>query len=117
MIGTTLTNKTWYTQPGRDLSTDTNAAFGLSTYTVTGVEYGNLEDAVTVTSSPYPNETSYWTLVSLSSGPGASTPETPVVVALPVVAVTLFGGAVAIRRRRSRAETTTIRFCHLILNA
>ncbi len=101
IIGTTLTSKTWYTQPARDLTADINAAFGLSTYTITGVKYGDLEDAVTTTSSPYPNETSYWTLLSINPGPGAGTPESPVVVALPVAAVALLGGTVALRRRRA----------------
>ena len=62
----TLTNKVWYTLSGENLSTDIQSAFGLSTYTVTSVKYGNLEDA-TNTGSPYPNETSYWTLVSLGN--------------------------------------------------
>lgn len=104
IVGTTLTSKTWFTQPDRDLSSDINSAFGLSSYTVTGVKYGNLEDAVTTTSSPFPNETSFWTLLSLSPGPGASTPETPIVVALPVVALLLFGGAVVVRRRRAQVS-------------
>jgi hypothetical protein len=101
IVGTTLTNKTWYTQPGSDLNSDINSAFGLSTYTVTGVKYGDLEDAITTTSSPYPNETSYWTLLSLNPGPGAQTPEFPVVVALPLAASALLGGTVVLRRRRS----------------
>lgn len=107
VVGTTLTDKTWYTEPTRDLSNDINAAFGLSSYTVTSVEYGNLEDAVTVTSSPYPNETSYWTLISLSTGPGTGTPEAPLAVALPAAAVVLFGGVVAYRRRHARTAETT----------
>ena len=74
---------------------------------MTSVEYGNLEDAVTVTSSPYPNETSYWTLISLSTGPGTGTPEAPLAVTLPAAAVVLFGGAVAYRRRHARTAETT----------
>jgi hypothetical protein len=36
-----------------------------------------------------------------STGPGTGTPEVPYVLALPVIAVAVFGGAVVVRRRRS----------------
>jgi hypothetical protein len=107
IVGTPLANKVWFTQSDRDLNADVNSAFGLSNYSVTGVKYGDLEDAVTTSTSPFPNETSFWTLLSLSPGPGVGTPETPVVVALPVIAVLLFGGTMIVRRRRSLASLTT----------
>jgi LPXTG-motif cell wall-anchored protein len=36
------------------------------------------------------------------TGPGAATPESPIVIALPVLGLVLFGGAFVLYRRRNR---------------
>ena len=65
IVKPTLTNKVWYTLSGENLSTDIQDR-SICRPTVTSVKYGNLENA-TNTGSPYPNETSYWTLVALGN--------------------------------------------------
>jgi hypothetical protein len=103
IVGPTLSSDVWYTQAPRDLSTDILNEFGLSTYTVTGVHYGTLEDA-TSAASPYPNMTAYFAGLDLASdavvGPVSETPESPLVVALPVAAVLVAGGVLWLSRRR-----------------
>ena len=42
------------------------------------------------------------TTPTCGSGPGTGTPEVPFVLALPVAALGIFGGSVAVRRRRDR---------------
>jgi hypothetical protein len=106
IIGTTLTPSTWYTQPARDLNSDTDNAFGLTTYTVNSVVFADLEDT-TDSGYPYPNMDGYFADVALDEGgPPASLPEAPLVVLLPVMAALAVGAiTVTSRPRRGRLST------------
>ena len=70
IVGPTLSTDDWYTQTPRDLDTDIQNAFGMSTFTVTSVVFADLEDTINSTSSPYPNMDSYWSDVELNEGNG-----------------------------------------------
>ncbi len=75
IIGPTLTTDEWYTQPARDLNSDIENEFGLSSYTVTSVVFADLEDTINSSESPYPNMDGYWADLSLDEGGGTtSTP-------------------------------------------
>ncbi len=110
IIGTTLTPSTWYTQPARDLGTDIDTAFGLTTYTVNSVVCGDLEDT-TNSGYPYPNMDGYFADVALAEGgaPSGALPEVSAVALLPVVAAVavLAVGAITVILRRRRGLPTT----------
>jgi hypothetical protein len=96
-----LTDAVWYTQPPVDVPAAVLAQFGLSSFTITGVSFANLED-VTAT-YPYANMTSYWKNISLVPGtPIGALPESPVVVGLPLAGL-LAGGVFLVFRRRRHA--------------
>jgi hypothetical protein len=110
IVGPSLAKDVWFTQAPRDLNADILAQFGLSTYTVTAVDVGVLEDTINPNGAGYPNETAYFTDADLASDepatPPAQTPESPLVVGLPVAGVVAAGGAIWLRyRRRSRRNT------------
>ena len=103
ITGPTLTKGTWTTTAARDLSADLSATFGVSAYTVSSVTFGDLE-GTTSAAYPYPNETSYWSDLSLAEGsaPAPALPESPAVVELPLAGVALLGGVLLLRRRGVR---------------
>jgi hypothetical protein len=72
IVGPTLNTKSWYTQSPRDLNSDIENAFGLSTYTVTSVVFADLEDT-TSAASPYPNMDGYFADIGLYEGGGTVT--------------------------------------------
>jgi hypothetical protein len=102
LVLSTLSDGTWYQQPLRDLPTDVAAQFGLSTFTVTGIEFGNLE-LTTSSGSPYPNMTSYWDDISLTGAPATALPESSLVAGLPLVGIGALGVFVVVGRRRRQA--------------
>lgn len=99
----TLTFKQWYTQPARDLAADVSKQFGLSSFTVNALHYGDLELTTSSTgSSPFPNMTSYWKNISLASGaPVPALPESPLALGLPLLGLAV-GGGILLARRGSR---------------
>jgi hypothetical protein len=105
VIGPQLTDKVWYTATPSDLDTAVATTFGLSTFTVTGVRYGDLEDT-TDSGYPYPNMTGYFTGLQLDTAspiPPPTLPESPLTAALPIAAAAAIGGTWALRRRARRA--------------
>jgi hypothetical protein len=106
VVLSTITSKTWYSQPARDVASDALAQFGLSTFTVTAIDYADLEDA-TSSGSPYPNMTAYWKNISLqtgtTTGPAPALAESPLTVGLPLVGIGVAAVAITTRRRRRTA--------------
>ena len=111
ITGAALTNKTWFTNPTRNLTADIASQFGLSSFSVTGITYGDLENTTSArgTNSAgktiFPNETSYWAGIALTPSqvtPPPATPETPIAVVLPVAALGLLGAGWMILRNKSR---------------
>lgn len=110
ITGASLPNKAWFTAPTRNLTADIASQFGLSTFTVTGITYGDLENTTSAQGTNgagktiYPNETSYWAGIGLTQAtPPPATPETPVAVMLPGAALGVLATGWMIRRRKSRS--------------
>jgi hypothetical protein len=105
IIGPTLgAADTWSTQTPRDLNTDIDNSFGLTTYTVTSVTFADLEDTVN-SGSPYPNMDGYLADLDLAEhGPSSGqVPEAPLVVLLPGAAALAVAGTLLLGRRRRTA--------------
>jgi hypothetical protein len=67
ILGPTLTLKKWNTWKTRSLNKDIKAQFKLSSYKVTSVTFANIEDT-TSPNTPFPNETSFFTDLSVTEG-------------------------------------------------
>jgi hypothetical protein len=97
-----LTDGAWYTQPAVDVASGISAQFGFTSFTITAVDFINLED-VTAT-YPYANMTSFWKNISLvPGGPNTALPESPLAVGMPLAGLGVIGVAVALQRRRHRS--------------
>lgn len=93
--------KVWSTTAARDVAADASARFGLSRFTITAVTYGDLENRTSAGGSPFPNITTYWKDVSLTTGaPPAALPDAAQAVLLPLVGLGALGTVVAVRRSR-----------------
>jgi hypothetical protein len=103
MVLSALTPDDWYVQPARDVAADARAQFGLTSFSVAGIAYGNLE-SVTAT-YPYANMTSWWKDISLQTGtgPAPALAESPLTVGLPLAGIGVAAVAVTSRRRRRAA--------------
>ncbi|GAB1820115.1 hypothetical protein HerbRD11066_32790 [Herbidospora sp. RD11066] len=66
IIGEKFTGNGDWVAASRDLDADIQAKFGVTTFTVTSVRVGNLQDRKAT--SPFPNMTMYWDDVELTKG-------------------------------------------------
>jgi hypothetical protein len=96
-----LTSGSWYDQTARDIPTDVEAQFGISSFTVTAVEFGDLE-LTTSSAYPYPNMGSYWDDISMTGSPAAALPESSLVAGLPLIGLGALGAFVVAARRQRR---------------
>ncbi len=106
ITGAALTKKTWFTAPTRNLTADIASQFGLSSFSVTDVTYGDVENTTSAHgTSGFPNETSYWAGISLTpfqDTPPPATPEVPMALVLPLAALVLLGGGWMVMRNKPR---------------
>lgn len=100
-----LVAQRWTTFSGLDPASDAKQQLKLTSFTITGVVYGVLEDTTNAGGPPYPNETSYFDAIALAApGPPPVVPEVPGTALLPLSALMAGGAALAVRRRHRTAE-------------
>jgi len=94
--------KVWSSTAGRDVAADASARLGLPSFTITAVTYGDLENRTSAGGNPFPNITTYWKNVSLTTGDTLPTalPDATQAVLLPLAGLAALATVTAARRSR-----------------